>query len=105
MVAFGLQVYDVRMVPRMTSTFAFNAGPAMVCFSPKFSSMLLVAAGSGIFTLTDVNSNAFNPMYQVSCNLDLQRLLAPLLIMAAGCMHTLLLDHGDRTLASVALQA
>lgn len=49
----------------MTSSFAFNAGPALLRFHPKFSSTLLVAARTGTFTLADANGGAFSRYEQV----------------------------------------
>jgi hypothetical protein len=50
----------------MTSSFAFNAGPSMLRFHPKFSSTLLVAAATGTFTLADANGGAFSRYEQVT---------------------------------------
>ena len=60
-----MQVYDLRMVPRMTSSFAFNSGPAMLKFHPKLSSTLLVASARGVFTLADANGAAYSRYEQV----------------------------------------
>ena len=60
-----MQVYDLRMVPRMTSSFAFNSGPAMLKFHPKLSSTLLVASSHGVFTLADANGAAYSRYEQV----------------------------------------
>lgn len=60
-----LQVYDLRSVPRMTSSFAFNSGPALLNFHPKLSSTLLVASARGTFTLADANGAAYSRYEQV----------------------------------------
>lgn len=60
-----MQVYDLRMVPRMTSSFAFNSGPAMLKFHPKLSSTLLVASARGVFTMADANGAAYSRYEQV----------------------------------------
>ncbi len=59
------QVYDLRSVPRMTSSFVFNSGPTMLRFHPKLSSTLLVASARGVFTLADANGAAYSRYEQV----------------------------------------
>jgi hypothetical protein len=53
------------MPVKMTSSFAFNAGPSLLKFHPKFSSVLLVASASGTFTLADASGSSFSPYQQV----------------------------------------
>ena len=60
-----MQVYDLRSVPRMTSSFAFNSGPSMLKFHPKLSSTLLVASARGVFTLADAGGAAYSHYEQV----------------------------------------
>lgn len=61
----ALQVYDLRSVPRMTSSFAFNSGPTLLKFHTKLSSTLLVASARGVFTLADANGAAYSRYEQV----------------------------------------
>ena len=63
-----LQVYDLRSAgaPRMASSVAFNAGPAMLRFLPKFSSTVLLTSTNGTFTLADAGGGTFNRYQQVS---------------------------------------
>lgn len=67
----ALQVYDLRSVPRMTSSFAFNSGPTLLKFHTKLSSTLLVASARGVFTLADANGAAYSRYEQVSTAEDL----------------------------------
>ena len=61
-----MQVYDLRSVPRMTSSFAFNSGPTLLKFHPKLSSTLLVASARGVFTLADASGAAYSH-YEQGC--------------------------------------
>ena len=61
----GMQVYDLRSVPRMTSSFAFNSGPTLLKFHPKLSSTLLVASARGVFTLADAGGAPYSHYEQV----------------------------------------
>lgn len=61
----GMQVYDLRSVPRMTSSFAFNSGPTLLKFHPKLSSTLLVASARGVFTLADAGGATYSRYEQV----------------------------------------
>ena len=61
----AMQVYDLRSVPRMTSSFVFNSGPTLLRFHPKLSSTLLVASARGVFTLADANGAAYSRYEQV----------------------------------------
>jgi hypothetical protein len=61
-----LQVYDVRMTPRLLTLLPFTAGPAMLRFHPAFSGTLLLASASGIFSLADAQgSSQYAQTYQV----------------------------------------
>lgn len=60
-----MQVYDLRSVPRMTSSFVFNSGPTLLRFHPKLSSTLLVGSARGVFTLADANGAAYSRYEQV----------------------------------------
>ena len=48
------QVFDIRAAPRILAHVPFHAGPACLRFLPRFSSTLLVASASGLFSLLDV---------------------------------------------------
>ena len=61
----GTQVYDLRGGARMATSVAFNAGPALARFHPKFSSTLVLASLSGAFTLADANAASFQRYQQV----------------------------------------
>lgn len=70
------QVFDVRAGPRLLHTVPFRPGPGLLSFHPKFSSTLLIASQSGIFTLSDIQGSTNGPTYQVStpavvCFIDL----------------------------------
>ena len=59
------QVYDLRAGARMATSVAFNAGPALARFHPKFSATLLLASLGGTFTLADANGASFQRYQQV----------------------------------------
>ena len=48
-----LQVFDVRMTPRMLSSVPFAPGPAILRFHPRFGDTLLLASAGGAFTLAN----------------------------------------------------
>lgn len=48
-----VQVFDVRMAPRMLASVPFAAGPSLLRFHPRISGTLLLASASGVFTLAD----------------------------------------------------
>lgn len=49
----------------MVGSVSFPAGAAMLHFHPKFSSTLLVASASGLFSLSDTQGSTYNQTYQV----------------------------------------
>eukprot|EP00208_Stichococcus_sp_RCC1054_P007145 CAMPEP_0206139688 /NCGR_PEP_ID=MMETSP1473-20131121/7013_1 /ASSEMBLY_ACC=CAM_ASM_001109 /TAXON_ID=1461547 /ORGANISM="Stichococcus sp, Strain RCC1054" /LENGTH=1376 /DNA_ID=CAMNT_0053533577 /DNA_START=121 /DNA_END=4251 /DNA_ORIENTATION=- len=61
-----VKVYDVRMTARMLAMLPFTAGPAILRFHPMFSSTVLVASASGIFSLADAQgAGRYSQSYQV----------------------------------------
>lgn len=62
-----MQVYDLRLAPRMTASIPFPAGPSLLRFHPKFSSTILIASSSGTFTLADTSGAAFS-RYERVCS-------------------------------------
>ncbi|CAL5225176.1 g7957 [Coccomyxa viridis] len=65
-----VKVYDLRSVPRMTSSFVFNSGPTLLRFHPKLSSTLLVGSARGVFTLADANGAAYSRYEQLEAQQD-----------------------------------
>lgn len=48
-----LQVFDVRMTPRMLCSVPFAPGPSLLRFHPRFNSTMLLASAGGAFTMAD----------------------------------------------------
>lgn len=62
----GVQVYDVRMAPRVLTMLPFAGGPAILKFHPMFSSTFMVASNRGVFTLADAQgTSSFAQSHQV----------------------------------------
>lgn len=56
----------MRMTARMLATLPFTAGPANLRFHPLFSSTVLVASTSGLFSLVDAQGGGrYLQSYQV----------------------------------------
>mmetsp|Transcript_18769 Transcript_18769/g.48144 ORF Transcript_18769/g.48144 Transcript_18769/m.48144 type:complete len:1322 (+) Transcript_18769:261-4226(+) len=66
-----VQVYDIRGAPRAVFHIPFAAGPTMLHFQPKFTSMLMVGSASGIFTVSDVQGIGMNTTHQLQCEGDM----------------------------------
>ena len=48
-----LQVYDLRQAARVLHSIPFNAGPALLCWHPLSSALLLAVGPSGSFMIAD----------------------------------------------------
>jgi hypothetical protein len=60
-----LQVFDVRMQPRMLTSVPFAPGPSLLTFHPKLRDTLLVGSAGGVFMLASVPGSSLGTFYQV----------------------------------------